>query len=112
MNHICLSSSVSLSPLFSFSFITLVSHTFRLALYLSVEPATADGEEPSVSCEEPVCYLPSVLRDRPNSGRTPRGAPPPVPPRSPRAKGKPRCTAQLVFSLYRTMSYYTAPHCG
>jgi len=32
----------------------------------------------------PQCVLPAVLRDRPGAGRPGRGAPPPVPPRSPR----------------------------
>ncbi|XP_023329213.1 phosphatidylinositol 4-phosphate 5-kinase type-1 beta isoform X3 [Eurytemora carolleeae] len=39
---------------------------------------------------EGTCYLPSVLRDRPSTGRSSRGIPPPVPPRSPRAKGNDR----------------------
>jgi len=41
--------------------------------------------------EEETCYLPSVLRDRPHTGRgaSSRGVPPPVPPRSPRSKALP-----------------------
>jgi len=41
-----------------------------------------EGEQPQPPTG-PNCYLPAVLRDRPIGGRG-RGAPPPVPPRSPR----------------------------
>ena len=55
------------------------SHTRTIVAESSSSPAEAE--------EEGTCYLPSVLRDRPASGRGGRGAPPPVPPRSPRGKG-------------------------
>jgi len=45
-----------------------------------------DLQPQAASLTAPVCYLPSVLRDRPQSSKAGagRGVPPPVPPRSPR----------------------------
>ena len=52
----------------------------RTAKSCSVTEAEAEEEVEGASPAPPACVLPSVLRDR---GRS-RGAPPPVPPRSPR----------------------------
>ena len=52
----------------------------RTAKSCSVTEAEAEEEAEGASPAPPACVLPSVLRDR---GRS-RGAPPPVPPRSPR----------------------------
>ena len=50
--------------------------------------------------EETCCYLPSVLRDRPHTGRSSaRGAPPPVPPRSPRSKAISPPTPNVVVLI-------------
>ena len=51
----------------------------------AAERLTSSNSDEDGVDESQQCYLPSVLRDRPLGGRAGgRGAPPPVPPRSPR----------------------------
>ena len=47
-------------------------------------PESTESAAPASPSPPPQCVLPAVLRDRPGAGRPQRGAPPPVPPRSPR----------------------------
>ena len=47
-------------------------------------PESTESAAPPSPSPPPQCVLPAVLRDRPGAGRPQRGAPPPVPPRSPR----------------------------
>ena len=47
-------------------------------------PESTESAAPASPAPPPQCVLPAVLRDRPGAGRPQRGAPPPVPPRSPR----------------------------